>query len=299
MTDTATKTNPGLSVSVDQVVPAAGHTVWLTSLTSAAMAFLAVFALALSLATERLASKWEGELARTATVRISAPAGQTERQVQAVLDILQTTPGISSARALGSDETANLLEPWFGPDLPLDSLPVPALIEIIETEVGFSPDNLRLRLAADAPGAVLDDHTRWRAPLVRAAGILRNIGLFSVILIGGTLAGMVTLAANSSLAANRQIIRVLRLIGAKDSYIARAFVRRFTLRALIGSLAGVILGLAAIFALPEATLEGGFLTGLGFQGFEWAIPLAIVPVSAITAFVATRFAAFRVLKGMN
>ena len=30
------------------------------------------------------------------------------------------------------------------------------------------------------------------------------------------------------------MIRVLRLVGAKDSYIARAFVRRFTLRALSG-----------------------------------------------------------------
>ena len=286
-------------VGVEQVVPAAGHTVWLTSLTSAAMAFLAVFALALSLATDRLADRWEDELARTATVRISAPAGQIETQVQAVLNILQTTPGVASARALSDAETARLLEPWFGPDLPLDTLPVPSLVEIIETQEGFSADNLRLRLSAEAPGAVLDDHTRWRAPLVRAADMVRNLGLISTSLIAALLAGMVTLAANSSLAANTQIIRVLRLIGASDSYIARAFVRRFTLRALFGSVAGVTLGLAAIFALPEASLEGGFLTGLGFQGLQWAIPLAIVPVAVVTAFLATRFAALRVLKGMN
>lgn len=299
MSQTASSHAHGPMVGIEQVVPAAGHTVWLTSLTSAAMAFLAVFALALSLAADRLADRWADELARTATVRISAPAGQVETQVQAVLDILRTTPGVAAARALSDDETARLLEPWFGPDLPLDTLPVPALVEIIETAEGFSPDNLRLRLTAEAPGAVLDDHTRWRAPLVRAADILRNLGLISVTLIAALLAGMVTLAANSSLAANAQIIRVLRLIGAHDSYIARAFVRRFTLRALIGSIAGVILGLGAIFLLPEASLEGGFLTGLGFQGAEWAIPLAIIPVTMITAFLATRVAAFRVLKGMN
>ena len=38
---------------------------------------------------------------------------------------------------------------------------------------------------------------------------------------------MITLAARAALATNAEVIRVLRLVGAKDSYIARAFVRRF------------------------------------------------------------------------
>ena len=49
---------------------------------------------------------------------------------------------------------------------------------------------------------------------------------------------MITLAANAALATNAQVIRVLRLIGARDTYIARAFVRRFTLRALSGAAIG-------------------------------------------------------------
>jgi cell division transport system permease protein len=39
---------------------------------------------------------------------------------------------------------------------------------------------------------------------------------------------MITLAAKAALAANGQVIRVLRLIGARDITIATAFVRRFT-----------------------------------------------------------------------
>ncbi len=39
------------------------------------------------------------------------------------------------------------------------------------------PKGLRLRLTAEAPGAVLDDHTRWRSPLVTAADRLRIFGL--------------------------------------------------------------------------------------------------------------------------
>jgi cell division transport system permease protein len=52
------------------------------------------------------------------------------------------------------------------------------------------------------------------------------------------MAAMITLAANAALAANAQVIGVLRLVGARDTYIARAFVRRFTLRALTGAAAG-------------------------------------------------------------
>ena len=54
------------------------------------------------------------------------------------------------------------------------------------------------------------------------------------MLIGATMAAMITLAARAALATNAEVIRVLRLVGAKDSYIARAFVRRFTLRTLPG-----------------------------------------------------------------
>lgn len=282
----------------DRVVPPTGFTARLTLFTSAAMAFLAVFALALSLATGRLADRWESELARSATVRISAPAGQVEAQVQAVLRVLETTPGVASTRVLDEAEQRALLEPWFGPDLPLDTLPIPRMVELIESDRGYDSEGLRLRLRAEAPGAVLDDHTRWRRPLIRAADRLRGLGILSILLITAATGAMITLAAQAALAANAQVIRVLRLVGARDSYIARAFVRRFTLRALIGAGAGALAGVVAVLLLPSASAEGGFLTGLGFQGTHWLYPFAIPPLAAVVAFGATRLAAVRALRGL-
>ena len=116
----------------DRVVPPSGFTAWLTLFTAGAMAFLAVFALALSLATGRLADRWDSALARTATVRISAPEGQMAAQTAAALRVLETTTGVASARALSDAEQAALLEPWFGPDLPVEHLPIPRLIEVVE-----------------------------------------------------------------------------------------------------------------------------------------------------------------------
>lgn len=283
----------------DRVVPPSGHTAWLTSFTAGAMTFLAVFALALSLAAGRMADRWSEALARTATVRISAPPEQLDLQTRVVLDVLTTTPGIENARALSDAEQRKLLEPWFGPDLPVEALPIPRLIELTEATDGYDAEGLRQRLAAEAPGAVLDDHTRWRRPLASAAGRLRLLGIMSIVLIGGAMAAMITLAANAALAANAQVIEVLRLVGARDSYIARAFVRRFTIRAFGGAMAGAVTGMICVLLLPSADAAGGFLTGLGFSGWGWILPLALPPIAAIVAFAATRRAALTKLRGLT
>ncbi|WP_171130915.1 MULTISPECIES: ABC transporter permease [unclassified Ruegeria] len=285
--------------SADRVVPPTGYTAQLTLFVSGAMAFLAVFALALSLASGRLADRWASELAGAATLRINAPADQRAAQTEAALAVLSQTPGVASARALTTEEQVALLAPWFGPDLPLDSLPVPQLIEIVEGEPGLDATGLRLRLGAEVPGAVLDDHSRWREPLVEAAVSLRRLGWISILLIGGATAAMITLAANASLAANAQIIEVLRQIGARDRFIAGAFVRRFTLRALFGAAVGTLFGMSGVLLLPEASDAGGFLTGLGFQGIGWLLPALIPLLGAAVAFVATWAAARRKLKELS
>ena len=280
----------------DRAVPPTGFTARLTLFTSGAMAFLTVFALALSLATGRLADRWASELARTSTLRISAPQDQADAQVRAALAVLETTPGVAAARALTAEEQRALLEPWFGPDLPVEDLPIPQLIEIIEDGDGYDPTGLRARLQAEVPGAVLDDHTRWREPMIDAASRLRSLGWVAIILIAASTAAMITLAAQAALAANAQVIRVMRLVGARDIYIARAFVRRFTLRALVGAAIGTVAGMIAVLLLPSADVAGGFLTGLGFQGADWLLPIIIPPLAAAVAFFATRAAALRTLR---
>ena len=271
----------------DRIVPPTGFTARLTLFTAAAMAFLSVFALALSLASGRLATRWGEELAQSSTVRISAPSDQLASQTEAAL------------RVLSSTEQQALLEPWLGPDVPVDTLPVPQLIEVIEAPEGYDVAGLRLRLLAEVAGAVVDDHTRWRRPLVRAAARLRLLAWLSIGLIGGLMAAMITLAANATLAANTQVIAVLRLIGATDMYITGAFVRRFTSRALFGACIGTAVAVLALVFSPSSGQENSFLTGLGFQGFHWILPAMVPFVAAAVAFVSTRAAASRALRAFS
>jgi len=286
-------------VQADRVVPRTGQSARLTVATAAAMAFLAVFALALSVTAGRIADHWSDALARTSTIRVSAPPAELEAQTAAILAVLDQTPGIAAARALTDDEQRALLTPWFGPDLPVDDLPIPRLIEVVETEAGYDAAGMRLRLSAEAPGAVLDDHTRWRRPLVEAATRLRLLGWVALGLIAGSMAAMITLAAQSALASNEQVIRVLRLVGARDAYIARAFVRRFTLRALTGALGGMAIGMIAVALIPDGGGAGGMFGSLGFTGTGWLTPLLIPVLAALVAFWSTRIAAFRTLKGLR
>lgn len=283
----------------DRVVPPSGFTARLTLFAAGAMAFLAVFALALSLASARLAQAWGQELARSATVRIVAPLDQRATQTQAALAVLETTKGVARARALTDEEQQALLAPWFGNAIALKDLPVPRLIEVIEDGSGLDTNGLRLRLSAEVPGAVLDDHSRWRVPLVAAAGRVRGLGWLSTLLIGSVMAAIVTLAAHAALAANAQVISVLRQVGATDAYIAQAFIRRFTMRAFMGAGLGTVLGLAAVLILSSGQADAGFLTGFGFQGWHWLVPVLIPPLAGLVAFAATRAAAVRTLETLT
>ena len=283
----------------DRVVPPTGYTASLTTFTSAAMAFMAVFAVALSIAASRLSDHWSAALARSSTLRISAPAPQMERQLNLAIAILNSTPGIKSAQVISLEEQRTLLEPWFGPDVPIENLPMPRLINIDENSSGYDGQSLRLRLIADVPGAILDDHTKWRRPLVTAAQRLWVLGLFSIVLMAATSAAMITLAARAAMSANSQVISVLRLIGAQDNYIAAAFVRRFTFRTFTGASLGSAFGAASVYFLPSQKVHLSIFTGLGFQGAEWLWLLLVPPLMGIVAFIATQRSASRVLRGLS
>ena len=275
----------------DQVVPPRGNTDWLTSFASGAMAFIAVFALTLSLAVGRLADYWSLDLARTATVRIVTEEADLAGQTKATLRILAETPGVQSAEVIDKSTQLALLEPWLGSNLPTDTLPVPQLIDVLFTETGPDVESLRLRLEAEAPGATLDDHSHWREPVLQASQRLRIMVAISLVLTAVITMIIVVLSAHNALSSNQGIIRTLRLLGARDSYIAHAFVRRITLRATMGAIVGMILAMIAVFTFPSQSETDGLLSGLSLSGSDWIYPLFIPFLVAVSAFSASRLAA--------
>ncbi|MEM8630465.1 MAG: FtsX-like permease family protein [Pseudomonadota bacterium] len=281
----------------DKVVPGTGPAAWLTVFVAAVMGFLAVFSMALAVSTDRLAERWSADLGRVATVQVTGTPDTLDALTDATMRILEETPGVAFARMLSDEEQAALLEPWLGPDLPFDTLPVPRLIEVVPGNPPYDVEGLGLRLAGELPGVRLDDHGRWRAPLVAAATRIRTLGYVALGLIAAATAALVVLATRSTLATNAPVIEVLRLLGARDAFIARAFVRRLTLRTGLGAVVGASLAASALALVPAPPDQSGLLVDLGFQGWQWIWPIAVPFGAAFIAFWATRQSTLSRLRG--
>ncbi len=278
-----------------QVVPNTGFTKWLTTFTAGAMSFLAVVGLAFSLICSDLSNEW-GESLKNSSLRLSAPTDLLEKQTNMALAILEQTSGVESARLVGIGAKKKLLEPWLGVDFPLEAIAMPALIEIRETEAGVDYEGLRLRLSAELPSASLDNHSEWRRPIEVVSKLVSQLGMFTVILIMLSSIAMVTMASNAALSANVKVLRVLRLVGAFDTFIVTAFVRIFTLRVFLGSLTGTVCAGLVLFLIPTFSENLGILDVVRLE-IKDTIYIACVPfLFAIISIFVTRNAVKSSLK---
>ena len=285
------------NVAADVAVPPGGAAATLTWLATLATALMAAFAIAGALAADRAAARWSATLNGAATLELPADP-EAERPPQERLAraqaILSQTPGIASARPLDAAETRALLAPWIGDEAVLQALDPPLLIAVQET-AALDRAGLVARLEGEVPGAVYHTHAEWRDAATAAAARLRWLGAGFAVLALGVAAAVAALAVRAALAMNGPVIETLRLIGAKDAYIARAFVRRFTLRALAGAMAGSVLGALLIAMMPSGA--AGPLSALPPAGVAgWAMVLLPPPVIvAAAAFLVCRQAAFATL----
>ncbi len=283
----------------DRMVPKATQSLRTVALLATLIAFGAVLALALAVAATRLADGWQDELADAATLQVFAPEDEIEDQARAALNVLRATPGVRSVRMVDLSEQERLLEPWLGPDIPVESLPLPLLIEVEADRAALDQAALLVRLQAEAPGAVYDDHAAWREPLVATAERLRTGALAGLGFAALTLAAVLALAAQAALAANGTVVETLRLVGARDGFIARAFTRRVTLGAAAGAAVGTAVAVALLLMLPAAGRESFFPVGIRLDGWHWALPLLVPPAAALIAWGASRTATRRRLRAWS
>ncbi len=269
---------------------------WPFGTLAAILAFFAVLALALALAAGELARDWTGEAGNGATLQIIGDPGGMEDQARAALEVLRTTPGVLSVRMIDVEEQRALLEPWIGAGAAMDGVPLPLLIAIEVDRAAFDGGALAARLAADAPGAVFDDHAAWRVPLVTEAEGLRVFAWAALGLIALAFLAASTLATRAAANAGGRDIRTLLRVGAHDRFIAGAFKHRFSRAALIGAVLGTAAGTGLVALLPASGEAGFFLIGIGLEGRELALPLAVPVAALVIARAATARAVRRALR---
>lgn len=254
---------------------------------------------------------WTSGIATQITVQITHSSNdEMEKRISSAVGILKATPGILSASPQTTAEAAKMLEPWLGAGNVLADLPVPRLIHVqIDPKKPPKLDALAARLSREVAGASLDDHSRWQAELTKKAGLIR-LGAFSILgLVVLTTISIVIFATRAAMAGNRDIVEVLHMIGARQSYIARQFQVHFLMLGIKAGIIGVILG-SLTFLLFNMTLgsAGGqgllqpndleLIGNLALNPGGYLALLAVPPAAALISVLTSRYAVLRFLGTM-
>jgi cell division transport system permease protein len=266
----------------------------------AIMTFLASLTTGAVMLVRASALDWQSDVSREVTIQVRPVDGKNvDTEVQRAVELARTLLGVGEVRAYSKEESSTLLEPWLGSGLSLDELPVPRMIvvKLPPGRVDLAP--LKNALSEKVAGASLDDHRAFieRMRAMAQTTIAGGIGLLILMLAATVLS--VIFATRGAMAANRHIVEVLHLIGAKSGFIASQFQRHFLMLGLEGGLIGgglamLAFGAAGIAARFGAGTAGGdqaaILFGnfsLGWEGYA-AIAGQIVLIALVTAVASRR-----------
>lgn len=224
----------------------------------AIMTFLAALAAGAALLVADASADWRKQIAREASVQIrAAPGRDLEADVRKAAEIVEAAPGVREARVYSKAESEALLAPWLGKGLDLSQLPTPRMIVVrLGADAQADLDALARDLARAVPSATLDDHRLWVDRLAAMAGTAVAAAALIFLLIVAAMGVAVASATRAAVAANRDIVEVLHIVGAADAFIAREFQSRFLALGLRGAAIG---GCAAI----------GFFTLAHFLSRKW------------------------------
>lgn len=239
----------------------------------AAMALFATCAVAGHEAVSQLAKRWQQGANAAVTVQIPNP---TPARMEAALEVLRALPAVGEARAVDTARMAELLRPWLGD---VAGLPLPGVIELRLADLAADPVLIADRVAEAVPGAVTEAHGVFVARLAAVARALSAAALAALVLVAVVGASVVVLAVRAGIAARRDSVMVLHMLGAADRDIAGRFARRSAWLALLGAILGVALAAALLWGLlqlagpmlPEFTLQDLPLPGLAAIPFSAAV----------------------------
>lgn len=270
----------------------------------ALMAYLAGLALAGALVASSEIERWSQGLSGSLTVQITttdkAGSKAHKSEVDSAIALLLGTPGITQVEVLSDTRIAKLLEPWLGNQATND-LPLPILLDVhFEPGAKIDLKTLGARLSKAVPGATLDDHQRWLHRLILLGRSVELVA-FVILLLIAMAAGMITMfGTRTALAVHHNVIELMHLIGARDSYVARQFQAHALAIGFKGGVSGVMAAAATLFGIEYVVGQSGaeIFPSLVLQPWHWGI-LALLPVAtALIAMLTARRTVLRALARM-
>lgn len=263
------------------------NSAWLLPWILTVVVYLGVLATVGIVIVENVLGRWQEGSYVSTTVQLPSNTGSAA--VEDVLQVLNQAHGVERARVISREEMISLLEPWFAAADLIKQLPIPWLIDVVPKE-GAIVDwrATQNRLAEHVPGVLVDTGMVWLEKLAQPARTFQVTAILVLALIILATVAAVSLTARAALAIHRDTIGVIHLLGAEDDYIIRQIQRRVTGMAARGSIIGVVLATATIFAIGyitnhvEASLFPIYEFGFGGWVAMFAMPLLAVTIAAFT-----------------
>ena len=263
-------------------------TPWVIAIMSFSIMLIAASGLALT--------NTAGLLSRAIEARYSLEIPSGGANLEALLETIRSSPGVTSAAAISESAMRKTLGRWLGPAAQSPDLPVPQLINF---DVSRTADlhAIEERAQVFAPGARIVAHSETVAPLLSSLRLLEGVAFGLVLLLSAAAGAAVVLAARGELDTHRFTIEVMHGIGATDLQVTHLFQRKIAIDAFIGSIAGGLAAAIVLLLLAGGAAFAGELTGGATLGLVDLIILAVLPLllTALATWVG-RMAVLRALQ---
>ncbi|MBR2922759.1 MAG: hypothetical protein IKC10_05510 [Alphaproteobacteria bacterium] len=260
-----------------------------------------IFAITLSgvLSMNSMISNWNKSILGSITVQIIPIPDSNKEKVQTQLlayeekavEFLKSVNGIIKVTPLNDEQLDNLLRPWLGDDVSISDLPAPRIIDVkLAKDANIDFDQLREDLSQASPQASLDNHKIWLNKLIALTDGLNLIATTILTLVIAITSGAIFYTTQMSMGLHKDIIEILHIIGAKDTYIAQQYAKRMGFLGLIGGIFGLIFAIPAIFFIGNLanSIKGGIISEATLGINDWLyiliLPLFSMSISMMTAY---------------
>lgn len=241
--------------------------------------------------------QWHQDVSKSLTIQIDTydqngkfRENEINPDIEKSLSILRTTPGVLGATLLDENQMSELMAPWIGADVNLNTLPVPKLIDVeIDTNNPPNLESLKNDLANAVPFATMDSHRIWLADLVKFSGRVIQAIFGLLILLMFSVVFTVAYTTRSALNIHEFVIKLVHMMGAKDLYITNKYAFYNLKRAFAGGVLGFILAIPLLlilsFCLQSAS---GMVFQVNYTLTQWIMlgcwPLFICLISFVATF---------------
>lgn len=269
------------------------------------MVFIASLILFAGVALFNIADSWKKDLSGSLTVQIptylldGTPRQEVADDIAKTSQLLSSSAGVVDFKVLDDEDIRELMSPWLGHFEKIDDLPIPRLIDVtLSMEDEFDFESFKSQLSEQVPMAVSDSHRIWLANLIKTVSGVKNVMICILLLLALTTSFIVVYSTRSCFESQVDVLKILHVMGAKDSVIAFQFSLRNFVKAFVGGIVGFVLTLPIVYLVVHLSNaeEYTLLSYAKLSAPQWWTIVSLPLIAGILAFGTALVTALKKLK---